>query len=94
MYITFVMKLKKQIMKKSEMTAQQPQLDLSKTTAIPTESGGEIFKQGFVLRKVSRFITGGEDAVLPIPVFYDVKTGRILKETLPGDIKDDYEDAI
>jgi hypothetical protein len=24
----------------------------------------------------------------------NIKTGRILKETLPGDIKDDYPDAI
>ncbi len=45
-------------MKKSEMT-QQPQIDLSKTTSVPTEGGGQIFQQGFVLRKVSRFITGG-----------------------------------
>ena len=42
-----------------------------------------------------RFAVGtAQDALIPIPVFYDVKTGRILKETLPGDIKDDYEDAI
>ena len=46
-------------MKKSEMTPQQPQIDLSKTTSIPTQEGGDIWKQGFILRKVSRFITGG-----------------------------------
>lgn len=78
-------------MKKSDMTAQQPQLDLSKTTAIPTESGGSIFKQGVVLRKVSRFITGGEDAVLPIPVFYDGETGKIYSETLPPELRDEYD---
>ena len=77
-------------MKKSEMT-QQPQLDLGKTTSITTESGGEIFKQGFVLRKVSRFITGGEDAVLPIPVFYDGETGKIYSETLPPELRDEYD---
>lgn len=77
-------------MKKSEMTAQ-PQLDLGKTTSITTESGGEIFKQGFVLRKVSRFITGGEDAVLPIPVFYDGETGKIYSETLPPELRDEYD---
>jgi len=78
-------------MKKSEIQ-QQPQIDLGKTTIIPNGSGGEIFKQGFVLRKVSRFITGGnEDAVLPIPVFYDGATGKILKDTLPPEIREDYE---
>jgi hypothetical protein len=47
------------------------------------------------LRKASRFAVGtAQDALIPIPVFYDVKTGRILKDTLPGDIKDDYEDAL
>jgi len=78
-------------MKKSEIQ-QQPQIDLGKTTIIPNGSGGEIFKQGFVLRKVSRFITGGnEDAVLPIPVFYDGATGKILKDTLPPELRDEYD---
>lgn len=78
-------------MKKSDMTSQQPQLDLSKTVAIKNDSEGEIFKQGFVLRKVSRFITGGEDAVLPIPVFYDGATGKIYSETLPPEIREEYD---
>jgi hypothetical protein len=51
--------------------------------------------EGIILRKASRFAVGTDkDALIPIPVFYDVKTCRILKETLPGDIKDDYPDAI
>ena len=80
-------------MKKSNMQQmQQPQIDLEKTTIVPNDSGGELFKQGFILRKVSRFITGGdEDAVLPIPVFYDGSTGKILKDTLPPEIRDDYD---
>ena len=80
-------------MKKSDTPQmQQPQIDLSKTTPISTESGGEIWKQGFILRKVSRFIIqGAEDAVLPIPVFYDGETGKILKDTLPPEIRGDYD---
>jgi len=77
-------------MKKSEMTAQ-PQIDLGQTVTIKNDSDGEIFKQGFVLRKVSRFITGGEDAVLPIPVFYDGATGKIYSETLPPELRDEYD---
>ena len=78
-------------MKKSEMTAQ-PQIDLSKTTSIPTGDGGQIFQQGFVLRKVSRFITGGtEDSVLPIPVFYDPETNKILGEGLPPELRSEYD---
>lgn len=80
-------------MKKSDMQQmQQPQIDLSKTTVIETESGGKIFQQGFILRKVSRFITNSpEDAVMPIPVFYDPETGKILGQGLPPEIRDEYD---
>lgn len=78
-------------MKKSQLQ-EQPQLDFSKTTSIPNNSGGQLFQQGFVLRKVSRFITqGDEDAVLPIPVFYDAETGKILKDTLPPELRSEYD---
>ena len=77
-------------MKKSEIQ-QQPQLDLSKTTVITTEEGGHIFQQGFILRKVPRFITGGtEDSVVPIPVFYDPETKKILGEGLPPELRSEY----
>jgi len=79
-------------MKKSEMQAPQPQIELSKTVSIPTENGKPIWHQGVVLRKVSRFITGGdEDAVMPIPVFYDPETGKILKQGLPPELQGEYD---
>jgi len=80
-------------MKKSDMqNMQQPQIDLSQTTSITTESGGEIWKQGFILRKVSRFITNSsEDAVMPIPVFYDKATGKILAQSLPQELREEYD---
>ena len=78
-------------MKKSQIQ-QQPQIDLTQTTSVPNYSGGQLFQQGFILRKVSRFITqGSEDAVLPIPVFYDKETGKILKDTLPPELRDEYD---
>ena len=78
-------------MKKSQLQ-EQPQLDFSKTTSIPNNSGGQLFQQGFVLRKVSRFIIqGDEDAVLPIPVFYDKETGKILADTLPPELRSEYD---
>jgi hypothetical protein len=43
------------------------------------------------LRKVSRFITGGEDAILPIPVFYDPNTGKIFAEALPPELREEYD---
>lgn len=68
----------------------QPQmnLDLTKTTPILTPNGGKIWHQGYILRKVSKFITGtSDDNVLPIQVFYDPETGEILKEGLPNELK-------
>ena len=75
------------------MQQQQPQmnLDLSKTTAIDTPSGGKIWQQGMILRKVSKFVTGtSEDAIVPIPVFYDSETGKILEDTLPRELREEY----
>jgi len=74
------------------MTMNQPQIELSKTTSIETENGGKIWQQGFILRKVSRFITNSpEDAVLPVPVFYDPETGKILGQGLPPELREEYD---
>jgi hypothetical protein len=72
---------------------EQPQmnLDLSKTTAIDTPSGGKIWQQGMILRKVSKFVVGSqEDAIVPIPVFYDPVDNTILDETLPKELREEY----
>ena len=72
---------------------QQPQLnlDLSKTTAVDTPSGGKIWQQGMIIRKVSKFVVGAqEDALVPIPVFYDAETGKILEDTLPRELREEY----
>jgi hypothetical protein len=71
------------------MEGMQPQmnLDLTKTTPILTPNGKKIWHQGYILRKVSKFITGTtDDNVLPIQVFYDPETGEILKEGLPAEL--------
>ena len=78
-------------------TPQQPQLniDLSATTAVKTDSdanGANVFAQGFILRTVSKFVANTEeDAVLPIPVFYEPQTGRILKDSVPAELQDEYK---
>ena len=75
------------------MQQQPPQmnLDLSKTTAINTPSGGKIWQQGMIVRKVSKFVTGtAEDAIVPIPVFYDPETNKILEDTLPKELREEY----
>jgi hypothetical protein len=72
----------------------QPQLniDLKSTTSIETPNGNKIFQQGVLLRKVSKFVVGAkEDAVMPIPVFYDPVSSKILKSTIPVELREEYK---
>ena len=67
-------------------------LDVSKTTPVETSTGKKVWSQGVIIRKVSRFVVGAdEDALVPIPVFYDAETGEILLETLPKELREEYK---
>ena len=72
---------------------QQVQLNVDLKNTEKLEFDGQVLVgEGFVLRKVSKFVTGQEeDWIMPIPVFYDIATGKILKETLPKGLQDEYE---
>ena len=75
---------------------QKPQnpnvnVDIKSTTPITSPEGNHVFAEGVILRKVSKFIAGTtEDAIMPIPVFYDVVTGKVLIELLPKEVKEEY----
>ena len=74
---------------------QQMQLniDISQTIPIESEDGNQVFQEAVILRKASKFLVGtSEDAVIPIPVFIDVKTGKILTELLPKELREEYEE--
>jgi hypothetical protein len=74
---------------------EQPQLniDLKNTTGIQNSEGGSVFQQGLILRKISKFIAGTpEDAILPIPVFYDPHTLKIFAEALPKELREELKD--
>tara|TARA_B100000282_G_C31549555_1_gene406835 strand:+ start:56 stop:298 length:243 start_codon:yes stop_codon:yes gene_type:complete len=78
-----------------EQKVQQPQIDLKNTSEVKNDKGGSIFKQGVILRKVSRFVTGTDnDALLPIPVFYDPNTNKILTDSVPPDLREELEDEL
>jgi len=71
--------------------APQVSIDLKNTTPIISKDGNQLFAEGVILRKVSKFVAGtAEDGVLPVPVFYDVKTGEILIDTLPKDLRSEF----
>jgi hypothetical protein len=68
-------------------------IDFKNTTAIEGFNGGHLFGQAFILRKVSKFVVGGtEDAMMPIPVFYDLESKKIITDSLPKELREEYED--
>lgn len=68
-------------------------IDIKNTTPITSPEGNQVFSEGVILRKVSRFISGtSEDGVIPVPVFYDVVTGKVLIELLPKELRAEFED--
>lgn len=72
----------------------QMNVDIKQTTPITSEDGNHVFQEAVILRKASKFLVGtAEDAIIPIPVFIDVKTGKILTELLPKELREEYEDA-
>ena len=72
---------------------QGPNIDLTNTTPITSSTGGRVFSEGVILRKISKFVAGtSEDAIMPIPVFYDVKSGEIVKEMLPKELRDEFSE--
>ena len=82
-------------MSKQENGIPQVPVDITNTTKVESPEGNVVFNEGFILRKVSKFITGqSEDGVIPIPVFYDVQTGKVLAETLPKELREDYEENV
>jgi hypothetical protein len=74
---------------------EQPQLniDFKNTTSVEGFNGGKLFGQAVVIRKVSKFLVGAdEDMLIPIPVFYDLDSKKILPDSLPKELRDEYKD--
>ena len=64
-------------------------ISLDKTTGIVCdECGNNVFQEGMILRKASRFITGtSQDAMIPISVFACSKCGHVNEEFLPMQLR-------
>lgn len=78
------------------MSKQQQEInvniDIKNTTPVTSSSGGKVFAEGVILRKVSKFVAGtSEDAIMPIPVFYDVVSGEVVIEMLPKELREEFE---
>lgn len=78
-----------------EQPQTQPQIDLKTTTGIKNEDGSSIFMSGVILRRISKFIAGTDnDAIMPIPVFYDPTTNKILGEGIPVELREELKDEL
>ena len=76
-----------------QKTQPQLNLDLKNTTAIKGFGDDQLFGQGVILRKVSKFVSGtSEDALLPIPVFYDLDTKKVLVDSVPKELREELKD--
>lgn len=74
---------------------EQPQLniDFQNTTAVIGFDGGHLFGQAVIVRKLSKFLAGtDEDALIPVPVFYCLESKKILPDSLPPDLREEYKD--
>lgn len=71
----------------------QMNVDIKQTTPIKSKEGNQVFQEAVILRKASKFLVGtSEDAIIPIPVFIDVKTNKIVIELLPKELREEYEE--
>jgi uncharacterized Zn finger protein len=69
-------------------------ITLDKTTAVVCdECGGEVFTDGVMLRKASRFVTGtAQDALIPIQVFMCTECGSVNEEFIPIQLRSNKEE--
>lgn len=70
---------------------QPVNVNLKATTAVVNADGSHIFQEGVIFRKVSKFLIGAqEDGIIPVPVFFDPKSGKILIELLHPELREEY----
>jgi hypothetical protein len=65
---------------------EQPKMniDFKNSTSVEGFDGGKLFGQAVIIRKISKFLVGAdEDALVPIPVFYDLESKKILSDSIP-----------
>ena len=74
-------------MKNNQMTLN---VSLDKTTPVSCEEcGNNVFVEGLLLRKVSKFLTSqAQDGIVPIPVFSCSKCQHVNEEFIPAEMKE------
>ena len=82
-------------MKYQNQQVPQMNVDLKTTEGITNAEGKSIFQSGVILRKISKFVAGTDnDAIMPIPVFYDPTNMKILGEGIPAELREELKDEL
>lgn len=76
-------------MDNQNLTAKGTGISLSSTVGyVCTNCGSNIFDSKFLIRKVSRFITGQtKDAIVPVDIIVCSSCGTIAKDLLPEEVE-------
>lgn len=82
-------------MKNQNQQVPQMNVDLKTTEGITNADGKSVFQSGVILRKISKFVAGTDnDAIMPIPVFYDPTNMKILGEGIPAELREELKDEL
>ena len=78
------------------MEQQQLNISLDKTTEIKCKTcNSNVFTEGTLLRKVSKFLVGSaQDALVPIQIMACMKCNEVLDETIPIQLKNEYAEVV
>jgi predicted nucleic-acid-binding Zn-ribbon protein len=70
-------------------------ITLDKTTPITCDNcGGQVFTEGLIIRKASKFLTGtAQDSIIPIPTFACTQCGHVNQEFLPKELQTQKTDT-
>jgi len=77
------------------MNNQKLNISLDKTTVVVCEKcGGNVFRDGLLIRKASKFLTGTpQDALVPIQVFCCAVCGHTNDDFMPKELQKTQLDA-
>lgn len=82
-------------MKHQNQQVPRMNVDLKTTEGITNAEGKSVFQSGVILRKISKFVAGTDnDAIMPIPVFYDPTNMKILGEGIPAELREELKDEL
>ena len=82
-------------MKHQNQQVPQMNVDLKTTEGITNAEGKSVFQSGVILRKISKFVAGTDnDAIMPIPVFYDPTNMKILGDGIPAELREELKDEL